>query len=336
VPILRSLGWDEGDPTQVMPEYSTARGRVDFALSADGRRPAVFVEVKGVGKSATGDRQLFEYAFHEGVPICLLTDGREWSFYLPSGQGTYEDRRFYLLRLDERPPSDSANTLRRYLARDEIRSGNAFQNASKDYQNAASMREANRTLPAAWSSLVRSPEDLLVELLCQEVETICGVKPDAAKALEFLRSLAPSSNAHQRPPQTPSESPQERALGPNRRNETPTGRLVTYSILTETRTMPTANAALIDILTTLARRDPTKIPTLAAAVQTGRRNHIARSVEEVYPERPDLARAEEFSPGWFVGLNIANREKMRILRAACSAFGLRFGKDLDISLPNAQ
>src|SRR5690606_7540533 len=83
-PLLHRLGWDCSDPDQVIPEYSSGRGRVDFALCTTGRRPAVFVEVKGVGRSVDGDRQLFEYAFHEGVPICLLTDGRDWSFYLPS------------------------------------------------------------------------------------------------------------------------------------------------------------------------------------------------------------------------------------------------------------
>src|SRR5687768_16782603 len=90
-PILGALGWDVSDPDQIAPEYSSGRGRVDFALCLPPRRPAIFIEVKGVGRSLEGDRQLFEYAFHEGVPLCVLTDGREWSFYLPSGQGNYED-----------------------------------------------------------------------------------------------------------------------------------------------------------------------------------------------------------------------------------------------------
>ena len=37
-----------------------------------------------------------------------------------------------------------------------------------------------------------------------------------------------------------------------------------------------------------------------------------------YPERPDLAcHAKEIGLGWFIGCNIANREKKKILRAAC-------------------
>src|SRR5690348_12957479 len=88
LPVLRSLGWDDSDPQQVSPEYTQAGRRVDFALFGHPGRPSVFIEVKGVGRSLDGDRQLFEYAFHEGIPLCVLTDGREWSFYLPGGQGT--------------------------------------------------------------------------------------------------------------------------------------------------------------------------------------------------------------------------------------------------------
>jgi hypothetical protein len=75
LPILRALGWDDSDPEQVAPEFSSGRGRVDFALFGTPMRGAVFVEVKGIGRSDLGDKQLFEYAFHEGIPLCILTDG---------------------------------------------------------------------------------------------------------------------------------------------------------------------------------------------------------------------------------------------------------------------
>jgi predicted type IV restriction endonuclease len=74
---------------------------------------------------------------------------------------------------------------------------------------------------------------------------------------------------------------------------------------------------------------------VAAAVRGKSRNHIARTPAEIYPARPDLARAAEIAPGWMVGLNIANREKMRIIREACKATGLQFGSDVVIDLPNA-
>ena len=73
-PLLQELGWDTADPRQVVPEFANARGRVDFALIGLGQKPAIFIEVKQVGRAIDGDRQLFEYAFHQGVPLCVLTD----------------------------------------------------------------------------------------------------------------------------------------------------------------------------------------------------------------------------------------------------------------------
>jgi hypothetical protein len=54
---------------------------------------------------------------------------------------------------------------------------------------------------------------------------------------------------------------------------------------------------------------------------------------EVYPKRPDLARyVKELAKGWFIGCNISNRDKEKILRAACDVMGLVFGRDLKIDL----
>jgi hypothetical protein len=56
----------------------------------------------------------------------------------------------------------------------------------------------------------------------------------------------------------------------------------------------------------------------------------------VHPHRPDLHRyTAPIGTGWFVNTNISNRQKAMILRAACEAAGLVFGRDLQIELPNA-
>lgn len=333
VPLLQSLGWDPAEPDQVMPEYATGRGRVDFALCTSVGRPAVFVEVKGVGRSLDGDRQLFEYAFHEGVPICVLTDGREWSFYLPSGQGSYEDRRVYRLQLDDREAQDSQATLIRYLSRERVKSGAALEAATTDYRNAAAKREAARSIPQAWAQIVMGPEDLLVELVSDQAESLGGFRPAAEDVLNFLRSLLVSNSSSEtatkfKPPSVPLQNTETTHPPPR------TGRAVDYSVLGEKRSAKNANEALVDVLSMISRRDPEAIPQLAAAAQGNSRNHIARTVEEIYPARPDLARAEEFAPGWLVGLNIANREKIGLIRKACQVYNLRFGQDVQISLPN--
>jgi len=60
----------------------------------------ILIEVKQVGQSKGADRQLFEYAFHKGVPMAILTDGQEWNFFLPTEQGDYSERQLYKLDRD--------------------------------------------------------------------------------------------------------------------------------------------------------------------------------------------------------------------------------------------
>ena len=67
-----------------------------------------------------GERQLFEYAFHMGVPMAILTDGQEWHFYLPAEQGLYQERKVYNLNILEREVTESANRLNRYLQYDAV------------------------------------------------------------------------------------------------------------------------------------------------------------------------------------------------------------------------
>lgn len=348
-PILQHLGWDTADPRQVVPEFANERGRVDFALIGVGQKPGIFIEVKQVGRAMDGDRQLFEYAFHQGVPMCVLTDGREWSFYLPAGQGSYDDRRFYRLQLDERSPAECHALLTRYLDRAAVLDQSAYEHARIDYQDIAGQREARAILPQAWAELVSEAHELLIETLVDKAEALCGFSPSPADALSYLQTLQPSAVGSRGPDRTISAARLKAVATPNR-PPTPvaptpppaipatpkaTDRTIEYKLFGETRQASNASRALADILHAITKRDPDKIADVAAAVRTRRRNHIARTPGEINPERPDLARAAEFAPGWLVGLNIANREKQTIIRAACEVYGLSMPGDVDVTLPNA-
>lgn len=353
LPILRALGWDDSDPEQVAPEFSSGRGRVDFALFSTPMRGAVFVEVKGVGRSDLGDRQLLEYAFHEGVPLCILTDGREWSFYLPSGQGNYDERRVHRLRLDERLVDDAARVLTRYLERERVRNGAAHEDAIRDYRDLASRREASRIIPEAWKQLVAEPEDLLIELLADQTETMSGFRPSTTEVISFLQELTSigatrpvdaSRSAPTRIGTTPTAMLEPVAAsvpnssGPRSRTESLSIRgPISYRVFGQTRTARNAKEAFVDVLSSIAKRYPQRMEAIAEAARGRTRNHIAQSVEQIYPERQDLASSNtaEIYNGWLVGLNISNREKVRIVRSACEATGLRFESDVHFELPNA-
>ena len=339
-PILSRIGWDTADPQQLVPEYTVGKRRVDLALLGAGRKPAVFIEVKGVGRALDGDRQLFEYAFHEGVPLCILTDGREWSFYLPSGQGSYNDRRVYRLQLDDRDPAECARVLTRYLARDRVLSGAAFEAAQHDHRDVTGRRSAASAIPLARQQLLDGPEDLLLELVSDRAEAESGHKPAVQDVLAFLRSLqtvnASAPTAERRAvPIAAAAAASAGAAAATLVGPLSSSRGVQYQLFGKSHTAGNASEALVSILSALASRDPSKLEALAHAVQGRSRNHVARTTAEIYPSRPDLARAEEFAPGWLVGLNVSNQQKMSILRTACDVFGLSTPDDLAIELPNA-
>ena len=73
--LLQALAWPTYNTQIVSPEYTVSGKRVDYALCHPHSKPIVFIEVKQVGQSEGAEKQLFEYAFHIGVPMAILTDG---------------------------------------------------------------------------------------------------------------------------------------------------------------------------------------------------------------------------------------------------------------------
>lgn len=348
MPIINALGWDTADPQQVVPEFSISGGRVDFALFGLGHKPAVFIEVKQVGRAMAGDRQLFEYCFHQGVSLCVLTDGREWSFYLPGGHGSYEDRRVYRLQLDDREPAKCEQMLQRYLSRERVRDQSAFEDAQRDHRDATRNREAVNLLPRAWREIAEEAHDQVVEALTDKAEALCGYKPAAAEVIAFLRTLVPSIvgrepaladrpafDARVKSEPSPASSNATKAMpAPIEKDASSTDRAVTYVLHGQEHKVANASIALVDILSAIVARDPGLIPELARSVSGTKVNHIARTPAQINPAKPHLARAAEIAPDWLVGLNIANRTKMGIIRTACEIYGLKMPDDVDVTLPN--
>ncbi|AFY60717.1 hypothetical protein [Synechococcus sp. PCC 6312] len=186
LPILHFLAWPVFDTQVVAPEYSLAGGRVDFALCHPQAKSQVFIEVKKVGQSEGADQQLFQYAFHQGVPMAVLTDGQEWHFYLPGEQGNYQERRVYKLDILEREITESEQRLRRYLSYQAWCQGQALKDAREDYQGIAKERQIELTLPRAWERLLAEADEPLVNLLSEQVENLCGFKPNVEIVTEFI------------------------------------------------------------------------------------------------------------------------------------------------------
>ncbi len=338
LPILDALGWPVFDPRVVAPEYSLQGRRVDFALLTN-RGPTVFVEVKQPGQSDGADRQLFEYAFHVGVPMAVLTDGATWHFYLPAEQGSYQERRVYLLNLLEREPSESAERLQRYLEYEAVVSGEAYERARHDYQRARQRREAKDALPRAWGQLVSAADERLVDLIVDEVESTSGYKPERADVIEYLRSLGglPEREAAQ------TATPPQRSRVPRRRPERP-GRVAEAGDLPERGFMldgtfvPARNGrdVLVKLFQALDRRDPGFLDRFIAIPEHGRtRRYLARSPEALYPNDPSFvspSTTAEVKPGYWLMTNASHQKMENIIKMACEVVGLQYGREVIVRM----
>lgn len=192
LPILNELGWPVFDPNVVYPEFPLEGRRVDYALCHPAERPAVFIEVKKVGLSDGADRQLFEYVFHSGVPMAVLTDGRDWSFFLPGERGSYDERMVRKLQLLQQDVEDAAGLLDRYLSYDRVCSGESLDAARSDYQDVVRARETADALPRTWRALLGEPDSLLLDLLTDKYEELNGYKPDLDSCRRFLMEKSKS------------------------------------------------------------------------------------------------------------------------------------------------
>lgn len=342
VPVLRALGWDDTNPKEVVGEYTNPRGRVDYALFTTAGAANVFVEVKAVGRSQDADRQLFEYDFHEGTPLAVLTDGRLWNFYLPGQHGSYEERRVYQIDMVERDTDEIVLRLSRYLKRDRVASGLALDDAVADYRASTRSRVALATLPRAWAELLSDPPEELVEALAAHTEALCGHRPNGSSVLAFLAGQLPTAESLPvlRRPTRLRETP-ESNIAPQNQPAVPepiparaqsTG--VSWKVLSRTGVARNGVDAFVAILTILFEAFPTRQSAMADAVRTRGRNNIARQVADSYPGQADLAQRQHrpLPDGWFVGTNESSATKVRILKQATIAVGLRFGEDVDINL----
>lgn len=333
--LLHALSWPAYDTQIVCPEYSLDGRRVDFALCHPPNKPIAFIEVKQIGQSEGAERQLFEYAFHRGVPLAILTDGQEWNFFLPGEQGDYGERRVYKLDLLERDVSECVSRLTRYLKYDAITSNTAINAAREDYLNVSRERQMKDTFPQAWRKLVEEEDDLLLELLADQVESLCGFKPEPDTVARFFKEhiTLKSSTTPGAQPVQPRTPPQPAPL----RGVPPVQPLNPIGFSLEGQRYPAGNArkVLAQIFETLASRDATFLDRFAALPKHGRtRRYLAKNPEDLYPGRPDLARdhSTKLSSGWWLGTNLSRAAIKRIIVMACDIAGLRFGRDLVVNL----
>lgn len=184
--LLSLLGWDTFNIDEVTPEYSVAGRRVDYSLKINNLNK-LFIEVKRIGiELKDHQEQLLNYSFQQGVKLAILTNGITWSFYLPLNEGSWEQRKFYTIDILQQDSEDVASKFIDFLSKDNINSGKAIQNAEAIYKGQQKINILEETLPKAWNKIIEEADELLIELINETAEKICGFKADTELVERFL------------------------------------------------------------------------------------------------------------------------------------------------------
>jgi len=189
--ILQYLGWNIFDIEEVCPEFSVGSKKVDYAL-VQNNTEKVFIEVKKVGEDLENHQeQLLSYSFQEGVKLAVLTNGITWWFYLPLNEGNWDQRKFYTIEIADQEPNEIAQKFIDFLSKENVSSGRAVENAERVIKSKQRENIINETLPKAWNKIIDEEDELLIELLAETTEKICGYKPDVETVVTFIKTNLP-------------------------------------------------------------------------------------------------------------------------------------------------
>lgn len=190
LPVLDCLGWEISDASEVVREFSVEDGKVDYCLKTR-QKSHVLIEVKRAGESLVDyQQQLLRYSFAEGVPLAALTDGLIWWLYIPSGEGNWENRRFFVVNFHKESREDTSKNLMRFLSKKALIDGSAAKEAQKEFDKLQQEKQASGELPKAWQKLVSEPDELLVDLLRDKVKELSEFEPSTEQIVGFLQKLS--------------------------------------------------------------------------------------------------------------------------------------------------
>jgi hypothetical protein len=196
LPILQACGWSTHKTDEVCPEYATQDNqRVDYALLRGGK-PLIFIEVKhrldNDRSLDKGIEQVLNYAYKEGVPVAVLTDGDAWFFYWPAApEQRYAQRLAQAIRLTRTEPAEAATILRKYLQKSPDLSPTRLR---KTIEEAFHLNK----LPALLEEIFQNPTDELVELIeriAKQRDIDVGKEQIRAFLPQWLKKYKPSDSS---------------------------------------------------------------------------------------------------------------------------------------------
>ncbi len=273
--------------------------------------------------------------------MAILTDGREWNFFLPGEQGDYGERRVYKLDLVDRDLAECVSRLKRYLLHSDVASGAAIQAAREDYRNVSRDRQMLAVLPKAWSQIIADEDEMLLEIVADRVESLCGFKPAPDMVAKFLKESFAGRSRPLAPPLRPAvlpvpALPAQPPVEPPSRPDAPLGTgAIGYSLDGKFYSARNAIDVLRHVFEALSERDASFLDRFAGLPRHGRsRRYLARDASELYPGRPDLCRdcSIRLSSGWWLSTNHSKQSIQHIIGMALEVARTGCGKNLKVNL----
>lgn len=191
-PILENLGWDTFGP-DLYYRYPVGdkkdRGEVDIALMVK-RRTVALIEAKASrGKLEDHVGQVLRYAFHEGVQICVLTNGQEWWLYLPREEGPPPERRFSAFNIKIDSIEKIAGNLEAYLSKENLSTREAEKRAKEVLKALRDKEYLQTEIPRIWQTKLNEPDEELVNLVTKWVDNEIGLRPAKEQVIALLKGL---------------------------------------------------------------------------------------------------------------------------------------------------
>lgn len=192
--LLNELGWDTYNRAEVFPEYPLDEKKLDYCLQIQ-NNVKVFIEAKKPSEDLEKhEEQLLQYAFKRSVKLGILTNGVAWWFYLPMKEVPWRERKFFAIDIRSQETTEVSSNFLSFLGKEQVASGKAIESAEKLFESKSRVRKIQQTLPRAWREIIETPDDLLVEIVADKVESLCGHKPEEHIVISFLRKIEESSN----------------------------------------------------------------------------------------------------------------------------------------------
>ena len=189
MPILKALGWDPENMDEMCPEYAVESRRVDWAFLNDGQ-PCLFLEEKAPDQNLSSHQeQLLDYAFKQGIRLSVLTNGREWWFYLPLEEGPWAERKFLTIDLVNQKTDEVGLCLTQFLQKEFVYSVLAHKNAKERYDESRERQRIERELPGAMRHLFSEPSLQIVEFFQNQTQGVIGALAPENLVREALKTV---------------------------------------------------------------------------------------------------------------------------------------------------